>query len=176
MPRAIVQSGLFLSVLLLALGSEAKPKKDKPIKSSAGGASKTWACKQLSDAACDLSKRCEPDRASRHCRKLRERCDDVKDGNAGHATDDDVTSCRDALGDLSCRQLTFDNQNGVDIDFKHIDLCSGVATDNLLPRSKDAAPPSADDKPKDDKPKDDKAAKSSGDDDEAPKGKHDSDD
>jgi hypothetical protein len=192
MSRAILRFGLVLMVLLCAASAGASKKKDKPIKSNAGGAGREWACKKLAEAACDLAKRCEPDRAQRYCRKVRERCDDVKPTNAPHATDDDVGTCTDSLADLSCHQVTFDSVNGVNIDFKGLNLCSVVAQDNLLPVAKEggSTPPPADPnaskggdaKASDSKPSgdDDGAAapkgKPSGDDDAAPKSKHSSDD
>ena len=140
-------SRILLVMLCVALASAAwaKKKKEKPLKVMAGGASQTWACQQLAESACDLAKRCEPDKSLRHCRKLKDRCGKVKERGSRSATEDDVTVCATTISDLSCKQVTFDNTSGVDFDIKKLETCNAVAKDNPLPPAEGAGKSEGDD-------------------------------
>ena len=136
-----------LALAVAASGTAlAKKHKEKPLKSIPGGASQKWACEQLAEYSCDLAKRCEPDRSLRHCKKVRDRCATVKDRPSRTATEDDVTVCAEGIGDLTCKQVSFDNANGVNVDLKKIETCNVVAKDNPLPAVKDDGASSDDDK------------------------------
>jgi len=104
------------------------------VKSIPGGANQRWACKQLAENACDLSKRCEPDQSVRHCRKVRARCDAIPDRSSHTATEDDVTVCAQAVSNLTCKKVAFDNENGVSFDLNKLQACAVVARDNPLPK------------------------------------------
>ena len=151
--------------LIFAIGASgtalAKKHKEKPLKSIPGGASQKWACEQLAESGCDLAKRCEPDRSLRHCRKIRARCENLKDRGSHTATEDDVTVCAQAVSDLSCKSVSFDNTNGVNFDLTRIETCNVVSKDNPLPAAKSDS--SEDDDEKSDK---DSKGKSDRDDDD----------
>jgi hypothetical protein len=140
-------------VLMLAVALPAGAKKKESLKSAPGGANQKWSCTQLAEEACILAKRCDPDKSKRRCRTVRERCTTVKDVQARHATEDDVNLCVQAMEDVSCKSAKFDNEQGVNIDFKKIELCGQVALDNLFPTRGGTSPSALDDKSdKDSKP------------------------
>ena len=139
---------LFASTLLLctavATGAQARKKKQAVVRSNPGGASQRWSCEQIAESACDVAKRCEPDRSLRHCRKLRDRCSKIKERNSHTSTEDDVTVCAQAVADLSCKSVSFDNEAGVNFEIKRIDACAAVAKDNPVPAAKAGAGPDKD--------------------------------
>jgi len=122
--------------LCLAVGGTASAKKKhhaQPTRSIPGGANQKWACEQLAENACDVAKRCDPDRSLRRCKKLRARCATVKDRASHTATEDDVTVCAQAVNDLGCKQVTFDNSAGVRFDLHKLDTCLSVSKDDPMP-------------------------------------------
>jgi hypothetical protein len=155
-------------VLMLAVAFPALAKKKESLKSAPGGASLKWSCTQLAEEACTLAKRCDPDKSKRRCRVVRERCSTVKEEQARHATEDDVNLCVQAMEDVSCKSAKFDNEQGVSIDFKKIELCGQVAADNLFPLRAGTSPSATEGKSsKGDKgDKDSKPAKDTGGEDE----------
>jgi hypothetical protein len=134
---------LFASTLLLCTavssGAQARKHKQAVVRSNPGGASQRWSCEQIAESACDVAKRCEPDRSLRHCRKLRDRCGKVKERNSHTSTEDDVTVCAQAVADLSCKTVSFDNASGVNFELKRIESCATVSKDNPLPATAGAA-------------------------------------
>jgi hypothetical protein len=116
----------------VAAVASAEGKKSKPLKSSEGGAEKYWMCRQLTDAACDLAKRCDdPAKSLRHCKRARARCDYGTEGTSEAATQDDVEVCGQAISDLACGEVTFDNEMGISFDVKRITACASSRNDWL---------------------------------------------
>ena len=123
------QVGLIVLVVAVSAVAWAEGKK-KPLKSNEGGAEKYWMCRQLTDAACDLAKRCDdPAKSLRHCKRARARCDFGTEGTSEAATQDDVQVCGQAISDLACGDVTFDNEMGITFDMKRITACSSSRND-----------------------------------------------
>ena len=137
--RALLFASTLLLCIAAATGAQARKHKEPVVRSNPGGASQRWSCEQIAESACDVAKRCEPDRSLRHCRKLRDRCAKVKERNSHSSTEDDVTVCAQAVADLSCKSVSFDNEAGVNFELKRIEACATVGKDNPVP----AAPGSA---------------------------------
>lgn len=131
--RALLFASTLLCCAAVTTVAAARKHKEPVVRSNPGGASQRWSCEQIAESACDVAKRCEPDKSLRHCRKLRERCAHVKERTSHAATEDDVTVCAQAVADLSCKKVTFDNSAGVSFELKHIDNCVTVSKDNPLP-------------------------------------------
>ena len=123
---------LALASAVAASVASAEGKKAKPLKSDASGAEKHWMCKQLTDAACDVAKRCDdPSKSLRHCKRARARCDIVSEGTSDSATEDDVQVCGQAISDISCKEASFDNEMGVNFDIKRLTACVSSKNDWL---------------------------------------------
>jgi hypothetical protein len=143
--RIFIDAGILALCLGLSGSAAARKKHSSPTRSIPGGASQKWACQQLAENACDVAKRCDPDKSLRRCKKLRERCASMKDRPSHTATEDDVTVCAQAVADLGCKQVSFDNSAGVRFDLKKLETCSSVAKDDPLPPAK--ADSAGDDEP-----------------------------